>query len=434
MKKEVKINAKQWIITLPILVLSMFISSCDSIQLFSLTITPTTTRTQIPTNTLTPTLTHTPRQTPTSTLTPTLTHTPTKTSTSTQTQTPTPAFQVINSENIADIQQISSAINLDQHLSPNYIQYPMFDFIDWMGKPTLAIIGRLIIPGDYQFQVCFITGDYSHTCQLSRNGIYWTGDAFYTSQLDKNHLTIRKGIDNLIEEEVASFSLPGNYSLDPMGIDPNNQLFFFTSWDNPNHSTSYLWNYRTSQPVFHWPRNSKQQAWFDTIQFSPDRQYSVMVLNMNPRMELIIFDLTNGVAKKSIQYPWGYNENISFSPDGQEFCFLMHSEADNLAQDYYGIGHLTCMNVKPPFKSQQYSLGFPKRTQAITSAFSPDGSLIAVGTQQGNIAIIQTSDSTVIHTFDVGDERIYGLTFSPDGRYLVTGSDNFSIRFWGVSK
>lgn len=72
-------NAKRQISVIFVLTMSLLISGCGPGQLFGPAITPTSTKTLMPTATLTPTVTSTPTITPTMTKKPTSTPTPTPT-------------------------------------------------------------------------------------------------------------------------------------------------------------------------------------------------------------------------------------------------------------------------------------------------------------------------------------------------------------------
>jgi hypothetical protein len=401
---------------------SLLLSACGPGQLLGPTFTPTATITQTPTSTPTPTLT------------PTLTLTPTVTLTPTQTPTPTPEFLVINSDNVTGIKLISSGINIDQYLSPNWTSFRTFNYVDWMGKPTLLAIGYLYISGNHQYQACLILEDNTYTCQTTPNGIFWSENTLYTSTLINYQVSIRKGINDSTGGEVATFYLPDNLSLEPWGVDPKNQLLFYDSWDNPNHSSSYIWNYRTNRPAFHWPRENNQAAFIQSVQYSPDGRFSVFELETNPGSELVVFDLPNGVARQTLKLFWSsFYGNIAFSPDGQEFCYVEHTNKDDSENNFRGMGYLSCMSLQT-FAVRQYFLGLPKGTFASVSGFSPDGSLLAVGSDIGKVVLLTTADHKVVSTFDTTSGNIIGLAFSPDGKTLAIGYQNFDVTFWGVQK
>jgi Tol biopolymer transport system component len=66
---------------------------------------------------------------------------------------------------------------------------------------------------------------------------------------------------------------------------------------------------------------------------------------------------------------------------------------------------------------------FLGHTEAIVSlAFSPNGKLLATGSDDKTVKLWRVSDGTVMKTLSGGSECIYAVTFSPDGQWLASGS------------
>ncbi len=61
-------------------------------------------------------------------------------------------------------------------------------------------------------------------------------------------------------------------------------------------------------------------------------------------------------------------------------------------------------------------------------AFSPDGSLLAVGGVGGEVRVYQTADGTKAATLDGHGGAVFALAFTPDGQRLVTGGFDGLIR------
>ncbi|MEO6724289.1 MAG: protein kinase, partial [Blastocatellia bacterium] len=63
-------------------------------------------------------------------------------------------------------------------------------------------------------------------------------------------------------------------------------------------------------------------------------------------------------------------------------------------------------------------------------AFSPDGKLVATGSD--NVALWDAASRTLLSRFDY-DSIVWGVTFSPDGRWLVSTHGDGSILVWDVA-
>jgi len=66
-------------------------------------------------------------------------------------------------------------------------------------------------------------------------------------------------------------------------------------------------------------------------------------------------------------------------------------------------------------------------------ACSPDGSLLAAATSDGNIRIWQTTDFTPVRTLKGQAGWVRSVAFSPDGQLLVGGGPDMTIWLWDVT-
>jgi WD40 repeat protein len=77
-------------------------------------------------------------------------------------------------------------------------------------------------------------------------------------------------------------------------------------------------------------------------------------------------------------------------------------------------------------------------TDSVTSvAFSPDGSLIASGSEDSTIKLWRVSDGALVRTLTGHTIGVYSVAFSPDGSLLASGGRDRTIRVvacvgWGV--
>ncbi len=81
--------------------------------------------------------------------------------------------------------------------------------------------------------------------------------------------------------------------------------------------------------------------------------------------------------------------------------------------------------VKNPMKNE-------RNGRPITLAFSPDGTLLACGSDDCTIKLWNSVTGELISIFTGHLCSVKSLTFSPDGNTLASGSDDGTVRFWDI--
>ncbi len=70
--------------------------------------------------------------------------------------------------------------------------------------------------------------------------------------------------------------------------------------------------------------------------------------------------------------------------------------------------------------------------QVISIAFSPDGKYMASGSEDNNIKIWSIEQQRELVTLRGHNETVYSVSFSPDGKYLASASDDGMIKLWNI--
>jgi WD40 repeat protein len=112
--------------------------------------------------------------------------------------------------------------------------------------------------------------------------------------------------------------------------------------------------------------------------------------------------------------------SVAFSPDGSVLALGLMEEQITLWDVSSG---------QPLFAFERQDENRTKRMD-----FSPDGSLLAVGVIDGTVRMLDVASGKIVNVLHYGGETdIHDLTFSPDGKYLATGGRLPAVILWDVA-
>jgi sugar lactone lactonase YvrE len=112
-----------------------------------------------------------------------------------------------------------------------------------------------------------------------------------------------------------------------------------------------------------------------------------------------------------------YFDSVAFSPDG---ALIATGSEDNTAR-LWDVQAKTLVHT------------FEGHTDPVNSvAFSPDGALIATGSEDNTVRLWDVQAKTLVHTFEGHTDPVNSAAFSPDGALIATGSGDKTVRLWDV--
>lgn len=182
-------------------------------------------------------------------------------------------------------------------------------------------------------------------------------------------------------------------------------------------------------------------ASFTSVVFSPDGQ---LIATGSEDGQIQLRSVENGDVIHSLlghtREVWG----LAFSPNGQQ---IVSGAADGTVRLWdVATGTMTRLVLQQPFDSAHALftvLGDGTHhillERFYSVAFSPDGHLLAVGTDQDRVILVKLDTGEVLSAFQGRDNILFShdvirIVFSPDGKFVASLARNDGIYLWHVSQ
>ncbi len=182
------------------------------------------------------------------------------------------------------------------------------------------------------------------------------------------------------------------------------------------NTTIKIWDATTGEEVV---TLSSYEGDVRRVVFSPDSRKLVSVKTFDPGFEL--WDVETG---QKIEYS---SDRLN-SCSGHFYRVALSPVAKILAVG--GKGEISLWDIATG-REQRTMVGGAGYAEEL--AFSPDGEILAAGSEDGTIRLWNTETGEEARTLHGHTERIYALVFSPDGKVLVSGSTDNRITIWNVA-
>ncbi len=178
-----------------------------------------------------------------------------------------------------------------------------------------------------------------------------------------------------------------------------------------NEKAARIWNAETGEPIGDLLR---QKSWLSAASFSPDGKIvatwgsdtKARLWNANTGEQLFELDSTPGY----------YISSIPFSPDGK---FIAAIKSQNYPGQLFDVQTGKKHGVEMPFPHPP-------------SVFSPDSKWFATVSYQDDVWLWDVATTRVLNKDIKHDGSINAMNFSPDGKLLVTASEDQTARVWQI--
>ncbi|MBD2731696.1 pentapeptide repeat-containing protein [Nostoc sp. FACHB-892] len=176
-------------------------------------------------------------------------------------------------------------------------------------------------------------------------------------------------------------------------------------------------------------------GWILAVTFSPDgkmlascshdsliRLWDMQRIDSEPSNPATLAEVSDSshlpvTCLNTLRGHFGQVWTIAFSPDGQ----LLASGSDDQTIRLWNAHDGTCLTV------------LQGHTGGVTSvSFSPNGQMLASASEDASIRLWSVDHGTILKTLSGHTRWVWAVAFSPDGQSLASGSEDCTIRLWEV--
>ena len=172
---------------------------------------------------------------------------------------------------------------------------------------------------------------------------------------------------------------------------------------------------------------------FQTVRATYKIKAATWTYTTNSKLDILLTTANNSIEYYSI--PYEKRDPTKPSPDKLYTIDLQGCRTDIRAIDISdddkllataSNGSLKVWNLKTTNCIRTFECGFP-----LVCKFLPGGLLVVIGTKQGELQLFDLASSTLLETVEnAHDGAIWSLDITNDGKRLITGSADKTVKFW----
>jgi len=202
-----------------------------------------------------------------------------------------------------------------------------------------------------------------------------------------------------------------------VAISPDGQQVLSGSSDR----TLKLWDVTTGKII----RTFKgHEDAVSSVAFSPDGKYA---LSGSQDKAVILWKLADGNSVRSFTGHKKAVLSVAFSPDGQ---FAVSGSEDKTVKLWEVDSGKNIHTFKREVHSFSAVAGHTKPVNSV--AFSPDGQFILSGSNDKSVKLWNVEKSRLVRTYRDSKGAVTSVTFSPDGQHFLSGGTGKTLKLWQV--
>ncbi len=185
-----------------------------------------------------------------------------------------------------------------------------------------------------------------------------------------------------------------------------------------------IWNVSTGTVI---RRLSGHTGWIRSLAFAPN---GTLLASGSTDQTVRIWDAATGQLLVTLRGHTGFIGGVAFSPDSTTLASASRDGSARLwdvasGKEISGFSFRTALD--PATNLRYWATGI---------TFSPDGKMLAVGSTEGVVYLVDAKSGQIIHQLRGHTNWIVirGLAFSPDGKTLYSAGLDATVRIWDVER
>jgi WD40 repeat protein len=163
----------------------------------------------------------------------------------------------------------------------------------------------------------------------------------------------------------------------------------------------------------------------DAVAFSPDGKF-VLTGSLDNTAKL--WDAATGAEVRTFSGHTGPVESVAFSPDGK---YVLTGSRDKTAKLWDAATGALVQTFYDPTNVVRTSVELKRSNHSM--AFSPDGKYVLTASDDGTPKLWDAATGALVRTFSGHTNIVRSVAFSPDGNYVLTGGLDDTARLWDAA-